>query len=260
MHETRPEVFLIARPSIDVDGMRGYLGSVGGVSWLDGRLEADERNDGEMLVEFGGRACYRSWEPGLNPNVTRVRTDKREYFANILRSAHGSVLEHASYSFALRNVSRVLTHELVRHRAGSAFSQESLRYVRLTDIGFRVPPALEPVREQVLAIVEQLEEFQVSAASELGIDEDGVPFHVKKEVTSALRRLAPIGLSTDIIWSANLRTLRHVIEMRTAPGAEEELRLVFNEVALLMQREAPGIFQDFERSEDGSWVPSHHKV
>jgi thymidylate synthase (FAD) len=213
-----------------------------------------------MLVEFGGRACYRSWEPGLNPNVTRVRTDKREYFANILRSAHGSVLEHASYSFALRNVSRVLTHELVRHRAGSAFSQESLRYVRLTDIGFRVPPALEPVREQVLAIVEQLEEFQVSAASELGIDEDGVPFHVKKEVTSALRRLAPIGLSTDIIWSANLRTLRHVIEMRTAPGAEEELRLVFNEVALLMQREAPGIFQDFERSEDGSWVPSHHKV
>ncbi len=260
MHETRPEVFLIARPSIDVDGMRGYLESVGGVSWLDGRLEADERNDGEMLVEFGGRACYRSWEPGLNPNVTRVRTDKREYFANILRSAHGSVLEHASYSFALRNVSRVLTHELVRHRAGSAFSQESLRYVRLTDIGFRVPPALEPVREQVLAIVEQLEEFQVSAASELGIDEDGVPFHVKKEVTSALRRLAPIGLSTDIIWSANLRTLRHVIEMRTAPGAEEELRLVFNEVALLMQREAPGIFQDFERSEDGSWVPSHHKV
>ena len=87
-----------------------------------------------------------------------------------------------------------------------------------TDIGFRVPPALEPVREQVLAIVEQLEEFQVSAAAELGIDDEGVPFHVKKEVTSALRRLAPIGLSTDIIWTANARTLRHVIEMRTAPG------------------------------------------
>ena len=157
-----------------------------------------------------------------------MRTDQREYFANILRIAHGSVLEHANYSFALRNVSRVFTHELVRHRAGSAFSQESLRYVRLTDIGFRVPPALEPVREQVLSIVEQLEEFQVSAAGELGIDEEGVPFHVKKEVTSALRRLAPIGLCTDIIWTANARTLRHVIEMRTAEGAEEELRIVFD--------------------------------
>jgi hypothetical protein len=152
------------------------------------------------------------------------------------------------------------THELVRHRAGSAFSQESLRYVRLTDIGFRVPPALEPVRERVVSIVEQLEEFQVEAAKELGIDAEGVPFHVKKEVTSALRRLAPIGLSTDIVWSANVRTLRHVIEMRTAPGAEEELRTVFDAVARVMVAEAPGLFQDFKREEDGSWVPEHRKV
>jgi thymidylate synthase (FAD) len=262
MHETTPQVFLIARPSIDVEGMRGYLADVGGESWLDRRLDESDGapNGGELIVEFGGRACYRSWEPGLNPNVTKVRTDQREYFANILRSAHGSVLEHANYSFALRNVSRTFTHELVRHRAGSAFSQESLRYVRLTDIGFRVAPALEPVREQVLAIVEQLEEFQISAAAELGIDDEGVPFHVKKEVTSALRRLAPIGLSTDIVWTANVRTLRHVIEMRTAPGAEEELRLVFDTIARMMQAEAPGLFQDFRRADDGSWIPEYRKV
>ncbi len=262
MHETSPTVHLIARPAIDLDGMRAYLADVGGEGWLDRRAEegASMLNSGELLVEFAGRACYRSWEPGLNPNVSRVRTDQREYFANILRSAHGSVLEHASYSLALRNVSRVATHEIVRHRAGSAFSQESLRYVRLTDIGFRVAPALEPLRERVVAIVEQLEELQVSAASELGIDEQGVPFHVKKEVTSALRRLAPIGLSTDIIWTANVRTLRHVIEMRTAPGAEEELRLIFDQVARLMVAEAPGLFQDFQRADDGSWVPEHRKV
>jgi thymidylate synthase (FAD) len=262
VHETSPTVHLIARPSLNLDGMRSYLADVGGESWLEGRLEATEGapNAGELLVEFGGRACYRSWQPGLNPNVTRVRTDQREYFENILRSAHGSVLEHASYSFALRNVSRVATHEIVRHRAGSAFSQESLRYVRLTDIGFRVPPVLEPVREQVLSIVEQLEELQVSAAQELGIDEDGVPFHVKKEVTSALRRVAPIGLSTDIIWTANVRTLRHVVEMRTAPGAEEELRLIFDQVARIMQAEAPGLFQDFAQNGDGAWTPRFSKV
>jgi thymidylate synthase (FAD) len=275
VHETTPAVFLIARPSIDIEGMRGYLRDVGGESWLQMRLAAAdapsdgggsrptqhaELNAGELLVEFGGRACYRSWEPGLNANVSKVRTDQREYFANILRSAHGSVLEHANYSFALRDCSRVLTHELVRHRAGSAFSQESLRYVRLTDIGFRVPPALEPLRERVLSIVEQLEEFQRTAAGELGIDAEGVPFHVKKEVTSAMRRLAPIGLSTDIVWTANVRTLRHVIEMRTAAGAEEELRLVFDAIARIMQAEAPGLFQDFTRAEDGSWVPEYRKV
>jgi thymidylate synthase (FAD) len=262
LRETQPEIFLIARPSVDLDGMRGYLDSVGGEAWLDRRLdEADaDINPGEQLVEFAGRVCYRSWQPGLNPNVSRVRTDRAEYFANILRAQHGSVLEHANYSFALRNVSRVFTHELVRHRAGSAFSQESLRFVRLTDIGFRVPPALEPVRDQVINLVEQLEEFQVSAAEALGIDEEGVPFHVKKEVTSALRRLAPIGLSTDIIWTANVRTLRHVIEMRTAVGAEEELRLVFDQIASMMRNEAPNLFQDFSRSDAGEWIPENRKV
>ena len=263
LRETTPQVFLIARPAVDLEAMRGYLESVGGASWLDRRVgEAPEGevNDGEQLIEFCGRVCYRSWEPGLNPNVRRVRNDPAEYFANILRAQHGSVLEHANYSFALRNVSRVFTHELIRHRAGSAFSQESLRYVRLTDIGFRVPPALEPVRDQVITLVEQLEEFQRAAAGELGIDDEGVPFHVKKEVTSALRRLAPTGLSTDIVWTANARTLRHVIEMRTAPGAEEELRLVFDEIARIMRAEAPNLFQDFRRSEDGSWVPEHRKV
>jgi thymidylate synthase (FAD) len=263
VHETTPSVFLIARPSIDVEGMGAYLRDVGGQSWLERRLsEGGEGglNSGELLVEFAGRACYRSWEPGLNPNVSKVRTDQRDYFANILRSAHGSVLEHANYSFALRNVSRAATHEIVRHRAGSAFSQESLRYVRLADIGFRVPPALEPLRERVLSIVEQLEEFQVSAAAALRLDDAGVPFHVKKEVTSAMRRLAPIGLSTDIIWTANVRTLRHVIEMRTAEGAEEELRLIFDQVARLAQSEVPDLFQDFECRDDGSWVPEHRKV
>jgi thymidylate synthase (FAD) len=261
MHETSPQVFLVARPAVDVEGMRAYLETVGGSSWLEMREEARESlNDGELLAEFGGRMCYRSWEPGLNPNVTRIRTDQAEYFANVLRSAHGSVLEHANYSFAFRNVSRVFTHELVRHRAGSAFSQESLRYVRLTDIGFRVPPALEPLRDQVISIVEQLEEFQLSAAEQLDLDSGNMPFAVKKEITSALRRLAPIGLSTDILWTANVRTLRHVIEMRTAPGAEEELRQVFSDVAEKMKAEAPSLFQDFNQGDDGSWVPEWRKV
>jgi len=262
MRETTPTVFLISRPSIDLEAVRGYLDAVGGASWLERRLAGgdDGLNAAQLLVEFCGRTCYRSWEPGLNANVTRIREDQHEYLGNLLRSLHGSVLEHANYTFAFHNVSRVFTHELVRHRAGSAFSQESLRYVRLTDIGFRVPAVLEPIREQVLNIVEQLEEFQVTAAEALGLDDEGVPFTVKKEVTSALRRLAPLGLSTDIIWTANVRTLRHVIEMRTSAGAEEELRFVFDEVAQLMQAEAPSLFQDFQRSDDGSWLPEYRKV
>ena len=263
MHETTPSVFLIARPSIDVEGMRAYLRDVGGESWLERRLEEAEQapNAGELLVEFGGRACYRSWEPGLNPNVTRVRTDQREYFANILRSAHGSVLEHANYSFALRNVSRVV-HARARQAPRRLGLQPGEPALRAPD-RHRLPRAAGARAAARAGALDRRAARGVPGQrrrSELGIDEEGVPFHVKKEVTSALRRLAPIGLSTDIIWTANVRTLRHVIEMRTDAGAEEELRLVFDEIARIMQAEAPGLFQDFARRDDGSWVPEHRKV
>ena len=237
--------------------MERYLKTVSGERWLE--LHGGEgASDAELLIEFAGRCCYRSWEPGLNPNVQRVRTDRGEYFANLLASGHGSVFEHASFTFIFHQVSRVFTHELVRHRAGSAFSQESLRYVRLTDIGFRTPPALAQMHNQVVEIIERLEEFQRDAAETL-IDEDA-SFDEKKEVTSALRRLAPIGLSTEIVWTANVRTIRHVIEQRTVAGAEEEMRLVFDQVAQLMDSEAPLLFQDFNRDETGTWTAANSKV
>src|SRR5687768_4369856 len=118
MRETAPSVHLIARPSLDFDAIRAYLQEVGATSWLERRLDEGEssKNPGHLLVEFCGRVCYRSWEPGLNANVTRIREDQHEYLGNLLSSLHGSVLEHANYTFAFRNVSRVFTHELVRHR------------------------------------------------------------------------------------------------------------------------------------------------
>lgn len=260
MKETTPQVELIARPSVDLDALGRYLKTVGGESWLEQRLDENEApNPGQLLVEAAGRACYRSWEEGLNPNVTRVRKDQAQYFLNILRSGHGSVLEHANYTFILWDVSRILTHELVRHRAGSAFSQESMRFVRIDDIGFRIPESMEPLRPQIINILETLEEFQISAAEHFGLDEEGIAFHDKKELTSAMRRLAPEGISTMIIWTANVRTLRHVIQSRTDHGAEEELRIVFNKIGHIMKNEAPLLFGDFV-VEDGAWRTEHRKV
>lgn len=261
MHETMPEVFLIARPMMNWKEVDKYLMTVDprAMQWAN-RMGRVQVSDAEALTEFGGRLCYRSWSEGLNANVTKIRKDSETYLGNILSSRHGSVLEHAQFSFVFHNVSRVFTHELVRHRVGIAISQESLRYVRLTHLGFRVPDVLDPIRNEVIEMVERLEEFQIDAAKQLGLDDDGVPFHIKKEITSALRRLAPIGLSTGMLWSANLRTLRFCLEARTAPGAEEEIRLVFDQVGKIMKRECSLIFQDFERHDDGTWVPEHSKV
>lgn len=264
MIETTPTVRLVAQPQVDWHAMHEYLYEIGGVAWLD-RINEQQLSPAEIISEYAGRRCYKSWVPGLNSNVTQVREDSTVYLENILRSKHGAVLEHAQFTFDFDQVSRVFTHELVRHRAGVAISQESLRYVRLDSIGFRIPPILEGHRDQVISIVERLEEFQREAAEAFGLDDEGVPFHYKKEVTSALRRLAPIGLSTGMVWSANVRTLRHVIANRTAEGAEEEIRMVFGEVCKIMRANSPRLFSDFipvpvEHSDIPAWVPAFEKV
>jgi thymidylate synthase (FAD) len=261
MRDVAPQVFLVGRPSVDLNGMYSYLNEVGGAEWME-RHEG-RWNDGEDLTEFGGRLCYRSWEPGLNPNVRKVRTDSAEYLRNILKSRHGSVLEHVTYGFVCHNVSRVFTHELVRHRPGVAISQESMRFVRLDDIPFWFPEwALDDAELHALAtdILARLEWFQKYMANRFELDTPETSMATKKEKTSFMRRFAPDGVATSIMWTANARALRHVIEARTAPGAEEEIRLVFGEVAKLMQREAPALFGDFTEQPDGSWVPEWSKV
>ena len=111
MKKVEPGVFLVARPEVDYEALAAYLHEVGGQSWLE-RLDRDQLdNDAQNLAEFAGKMCYRSWEPGLNPNVRRVRDDQAKYLENILRSGHGSVLEHLNFTFVLHNVSRVCCYD-----------------------------------------------------------------------------------------------------------------------------------------------------
>lgn len=261
MKAVQPQVYLIAAPALDYEEIEEYLKEVGGESWLE-RIYR-ESDDPQNLVEFAGRFCYRSWEPGLNPNVTRIRTDQGDYLKNILSSAHGSVLEHAQFTFALHNVSRVFTHEQVRHRVGTAISQESLRFVRLDNLPFWFPDWAQTDPElltRATALLKEMEEFQGWMADHFGLDEEGVPFAEKKAKTSFMRRFAPEGVATGMVWSANIRTLRHTIESRTAKGAEEEIRIIFDRIGRIMQQECPLLFGDYEVDADGAWIPGWRKV
>lgn len=257
-----PSVRLIARPNLDWPNLEDYLDEKDAEVW-GRKVRRVAMSTGESLIEFAGRMCYRSWKPGLNPNVTRVRTDSAEYLENILKSGHGSVLEHATYTFVFSNVSRVLTHELVRHRAGCAVSQESMRYVRLTDIPMWIPDRIKNDPEMMDFIVEYMdhaEEFQRLMTDMMGLEDEGVSFHSKKMATSFMRRFIPMGVATEVTWTANIRALRHIIASRTATGAEEEIRLVFGQVAELMQSECPLLFGDFQRGDDGTWTTEYQKV
>jgi len=278
-----PSVYLLGESKTNLNEIERYLMDIGNPKWRPDTNISDAEN----LIIFAGKACYRSWEPfdptkpnATNPNVSSVREDPRQYILNILKSGHGSVLEHASATFMFQNVTRVFTHEVCRHRAGCAISQESLRFVRLDHIRYWGPYSLTRPEtifkkelengdiiidqcKQALEIIEMqistCEQTQSKLAKIFNID-NMKNFTLKKKLTSMFRRVAPIGLSTCIVFSMNMRALRHIIGMRSTPHAEEEIQLVFNKVGKIAKEKWPLIFQDMHQREDGTWEFEYPKI
>jgi thymidylate synthase (FAD) len=259
--EVKPHVIKVAETRIDLRAVGELLKRYDAAGWLK-KTRRHKRSGSEFLTELAGRVCYRSFGLGLNPNITKIREDPRDYLRNILRSRHGSVLEHSSVTFAFLNVSRVFTHELVRHRAGTAISQESFRYVRPLDLTLWLPVDLRPVSRDFLAIVEEIGRGYRKLEAHFPWDE--MSFEQKKRATSALRRILPSGLATNVIWTANHRAIRWAIEMRTNPSAEVEIREVFGSVAQICKRDYPLLYGDFTKKVlgDGTfqYVPEFSKV
>ncbi len=265
----QPEVFLIAETQVRKHSVASMLESIGNKDW---KTNPEEPDAASHLTEIAGRLCYKSFGTGLNSNITKTREGNREYVQNIIKQQHGSVLEHSTVTFGLINVSRILTHELVRHRAGCAYSQESQRYMRLDSVSVYKPNIeealnalydhhdskdldLPPKDEWIQVILECYDDSLVDACvaaeaavqkliSMAALDNEDVSFHIKKELTSAFRRFAPAGTSTNIIFTANHRALRHLIETRTALGAEIEIRDVFFTIANMLVHNNPSIYAD----------------
>ena len=228
---TEPVLTLISRPSFT--GPEHLP-----VSWMG------ESTDGERLAEFAGRLCYMSQH---NP----AKRETREYLENIKKQGHGSVLEHANYSILYEGVSRSLTHELVRHRAGFAYSQLSQRYVDESEANFVVPPAVvgdEMLMETWRTQVEVAQAAYVGLVAELMERYSWVAdkVHRRKMAREAARAVLPNATETKIVVTANARAWRTMLELRSSEGAELEIRRMAVEVLRLLQREAPGFFSDFE--------------
>ena len=225
------------------------VGSVGAVraEGAVGSVSGSER-----LMEVAGRLCYKSFKAGVNPNVTKIREGNEKYLGNIIKQKHFSVFEHATVTIGFIGVTRVFTHEIVRHRAGTAFSQESLRYVAVEEIPIRIPEGLEGVSHFARDAIEHLEDV-IKTLKKMLLPENA-NFTEKKRVTSLLRRLLPIGIATNIMVTANHRAWRHMIVLRTSEGAEEELRIMMDKVALLMKEKFPNAYQDMHKNDKGEWI------
>ncbi len=260
------KLFHLGQWTTDEQGIGAYLQFIGVPEW-DTNLDGSRYRGAERIIEIAGRVCYRAFGVGLNPNITKVREGNDKYLANIIKSKHGSVLEHATDTYLIY-ASRVFTHELVRHRVGTAFSQESMRYVRLDDsMALYYPDAFKQLigmdngKMGVLwrdALAAQIK-FQLAASELLELDDPATNFEQKKKLTSSMRRMAPQGIMTSIVVTSNHRNWRHLIAMRTAPGAEEEIRKVFYLIADDLHSRYPNIYFDMHDN-DGVITFENEKI
>ena len=240
MKHVTPRAIHIAHTALDEGGMAEYLTSVGAPAWT-----TDAASDAEELIEVLGRMCYRSFAPGLNPNVTKVREGNVNYLSNISAQKHGSLFENATDTYILFDVSRVITHQLVRHRAGTAWAQESGHYVRVEGIKSWVPPIIA-ANPEAMALYERTMEELERAQLELAkiLDVDGLPFHEKKRATTAMRRLVPDGIATAIAMTGNHRAWRHTIQLRTDRSNDDKVRLVMADVFKQQLARYPALYGD----------------
>jgi thymidylate synthase (FAD) len=280
-----PKVYLVGRQQVDEGVLQEFLEDHEVDGWT-----TDTDVGAEKLCEVAGRLCYLSYarpRPGGN----------KAYLGHILGVGHGSVAEHAAWNFIIAGVSRSFSHELVRHRAGFAYSQLSQRYVDESVAEYIQPAviAADPEASRVweeavmachgayLRLVERLTALVTEAGYRAYVEAkkaEGLPAYagdrdwwlrneadrtaLRKEARQAARSVLPNATETKVFVTANARALRHTIEMRCSRFAEPEIRKVFMRVLVLMQQEAPALFGDYERVTlpDGTWeaVTRHRKV
>ena len=262
---THPGVTLIARPQVQLDRLQPFL------SGFDTSLEFSNYlsdptplSSGAQLCKLAGQTCYASFSPKRTMNANAAR-----YFDNIMSSGHGSVLEHANYSFFLYGISRSLTHEMIRHRAGFGYSQLSQRYVSGRVLRFVERPEFQDGGEMHQKFLERIDwayaEYHRLAEKLLHEQETGMSIlsaeaktDLRKKVNQAARALLPNETETIMVVTGNVRAWRHFIEMRASNHSEVEIRALAVRIFLCLRHVEPLLFGDYKIEElaDGTFSVS----
>jgi thymidylate synthase (FAD) len=177
----------------------------------------------EGLLEHAGRSCYRSQARGEPGRFLKAR----------VHEGHESLIEHASVTFEISGISRACSHQLVRHRLAS-YSQESQRYVDMSDPEFVIPPLVAENPEAM----EIWKSFMAQVANTYHqLRQAGV----RKEDA---RFMLPNAAATRIIATMNFRTLRHFFSVRCHKAAQWEISNLALEMLRQVHAIAPSVFGD----------------
>ncbi len=192
----------------------------------------------EEVVALGARLCYS--KARVDDLLERVEArDQTAFVHKIMGMGHDSVLEHASFTFGIEGVSRVLLAQITRHRLAS-FSVQSQRYVSYeSGFGYIVPPKIEALGEEAVAQFEQqmdtLHQWYTDWQQKLGTGEGG---------NEDARFVLPGACETRMMVTMNVRELRHFFSLRMCSRAQWEIRALATEMHRLCMEVAPALFEN----------------
>jgi thymidylate synthase (FAD) len=260
-----PGVVVLAKPQTNVAGLSGFLEGFDPELRFTEYLDDPTRlPDSSQLCKTAGQTCYMSFGPRRTTNENAAA-----YIERLTSAGHGSVLEHSTFNFLLYGISRSVTHELVRHRAGTAFSQISQRYVSGAVLRFVERPEYQ-IDEELHRLFEEradraAAEYEAMAELLLDRQEGGASMltadfktDARKKVQQTARSLLPNETEAPMVFTGNVRALRHIIEMRADAHAESEIRNLAVRIFLCLRTADPILFGDYELGElpDGTYTVS----
>ena len=190
----------------------------------------------ESVCNLGAHVCVSYDMPELDEDLKAL--------GHALSSGHESVLEHASFTFAIEGISRACSHQLVRHRMAS-YSQQSQRYVNLEEVDFVMPESIRDkeglwyevgkgtfttseVYAELMDYISKLYSRMIIA----GIPEEDA------------RYILPNACKTNIIVTMNARELKHFLSLRLCTRAQWEIRQLAEKMLDCVREVAPTLFED----------------
>lgn len=181
----------------------------------------------ELTVALAARTCYSANPPR---KIDRERAQK--LIRELIVRGHESILEHVSFTFQIEGISRVASHQLVRHRLAS-YAQQSQRYVSLKEADFICPPTIA-ANPPAIALYQEVARACQKAYEKL------LTLGIPKEDA---RYIIPQGMTTNLVFTANARELLHVFRLRLCNRAQWEIRELCLKMLAIVREKAPVIFE-----------------
>ncbi|HYE08951.1 MAG TPA: FAD-dependent thymidylate synthase [Patescibacteria group bacterium] len=211
----------------------------------------------EKLIAAAAKLCYS--HVGTEDIMEGLEPEKTDKFLGMLMDlGHESPIEHVSFTFAVEGISRVLTHQLVRHRIGCSYSQQSQRYVKLEQFEYIIPPEIEKVQQAKEIFVKAMEEDQktynklVEVLYKEHFDRFIAEGKTEKQAKSAAekssiedaRYVFPNACETKIVFTMTARALMNFFRHRCCNRAQWEIREMSEEMLRQVKATAPTLFKN----------------